>query len=167
MELFVIRHAEAVPREEGRDDPERPLTPRGRKRWRQSVEGLDALGVGFDRLYHSPWLRAVETADALSTLLEGESVVTQTLATAPGAALLNELSGKCVAVVGHEPWLSELIAWLTAGETSAGKSISLKKGSVAWLEGQARPGKMKLKALMTPKVLRALRRRSWRRSSTG
>jgi phosphohistidine phosphatase len=67
------------------------------------------------------------------------------------------LHGHSVAVVGHEPWLGELIGWLTAGDPRAGEALVIKKGSVSWLEGSAVPGGMSLRALLPPRVLRALR----------
>ncbi len=156
MELFLIRHAEAEPRRAGKDDTRRPLTERGKARWRRSVKGLGRLGVRFDHVFHSPWLRALETASALEPLLEGETTVTEGLARAPRDPLLHELSGRRVAAVGHEPWLSELLAWLVLGRREDGARFELKKGSVAWLEGRPKPGGMVLRALLHPKALRAL-----------
>ena len=66
MELFLIRHAIAVPGSMLLADADRPLTPKGRKRFSQAVLGLQHLKVRFDRLYHSPWRRAVETAELLA-----------------------------------------------------------------------------------------------------
>ncbi len=157
MDLFIVRHAEAEPRRAGRDDARRALTEDGERRWRRSVAGLERLEVKLDHLLHSPWLRAVQTADALAKLLDGESAVTENLARAPGVALLKELKGERVAVVGHEPWLSQLLAWLVLGREEDGARFELKKGAVAWLEGRPSPGGMVLKALLTPKALRAMR----------
>lgn len=157
MELFIIRHATAEERREGKDDAARKLTKAGREKWRHAVGGLDALGVRFDRLYHSPWTRAVETADEAEALIDGDRVMTERLAAEPGPELLAELTGDCVAVVGHEPWLGQLVAWLITSKTDAAERFLMKKGGVAWLEGEPRPGKMTLKALLPPKVLRGLR----------
>src|SRR5262245_57759033 len=151
MDLFLIRHAAAVKRSPGREDAGRPLTGRGAERWRKSVLGLAALGVRVDRLLHSPWLRAVETAELAAPLLDGKSVVTEELASPPTAALLEQLKGKRVALVGHEPWLSQLLAWLLLDDREASSRFVLKKGSIAWLSGEPRPGKMELQALFPPK----------------
>jgi phosphohistidine phosphatase len=159
VDLFIVRHAVAVKRSPGREDARRPLTSRGAQKFRRSVQGLSALGVRFDRLYHSPWQRAVETADLAAPLLTGKRVATENLATPPRAALLDELKGKRVAVVGHEPWLSQLLAWLLLGDPEEGQRFVLKKGSVAWLSGEPLPGKMQLNALFPPRMLRKLERR--------
>jgi phosphohistidine phosphatase len=154
MELFIIRHAPAVPRREGKEDEQRPLTGRGRERFERAVEGLEVLGVRFDRLLHSPWKRAVETAKLLKPLVDGRIIATQNLAVLPRPALLEQLRGPRVGVVGHEPWLTQLLAWLTLGDPQFGTHFELKKGAVAWLEGTAKPEGMQLKALFTPKALR-------------
>ncbi len=158
MEVFLIRHAEAEPRRPGRDDAARPLTPRGRKRMVRATQGLKRLGLGFDRLYHSPWLRAVETGNVLAPLVRGESVVTARLAESPGLALLDELSGARVALVGHQPWLGELLALLTSSDPKLGPHFAFGKGGLAWLEGEPRPGEMTLRALWPSKALRAVAR---------
>jgi phosphohistidine phosphatase len=155
MALFIIRHAPAEPTSESSDDAARPLTEEGRQRWRRAVKGLGKLGVQFDALYHSPWLRAVQTADALCDLVQGNTQVTEHLAQAPTPALLELLQGERIALVGHEPWLGQLVAWLAIGNPEHGTAFELKKGSVVWLEGAIEPGKMLVHAVLPPKVLRA------------
>jgi phosphohistidine phosphatase len=158
MKLVLVRHATAVPAEEGVADESRTLTDRGRERFTRAVRGLRRLGMRFDVLIHSPWTRAVETADLLLPLVDGESRVCMLLARAPGRPLLVELAAlgdKTVALVGHEPWLGELTMLLITGKASA-VSLELKKGAVALLEGEAKPAGMRLQALLPPRVLRAL-----------
>lgn len=156
MQLFVIRHATAVPRGGRAPDAERRLTPKGRRRWARAVRGLERLGTTFDRLYHSPWRRAVETADALADLVDGETVATRGLAREPTAALVAQLEGERVALVGHQPWLGELVGILVFGEAREGARFDLKKGAVVWLEGDPRAGGMMIRAVLPPRVLRAL-----------
>ena len=156
MELFVIRHAIAVPASMLLADADRPLTPKGRKRFSRAVRGLQRLNVRFDRLYHSPWLRAVETADLLAPVLDGTVVSNPALARPPSQDVLDGLDGERVALVGHEPWTGELVAWLTTGTLPDGSAFALKRGGVAWLDGQPQPGRMVLQAFLPPKVLRKL-----------
>src|SRR5215470_7935206 len=156
MELFVIRHGIAVPGSMLLADADRPLTPKGRKRLSEEVLGLQCLKVRLDRLYHSPWLRAVETAELLAPVLDGKAVCSPALARAPSQELLEALVGERVAVVGHEPWMGELVAWLTTGAPLHGSVFAFKRGGVAWLEGQPQPGQMVLQAFLPPKVLRQL-----------
>ena len=68
MNLYIIRHAIAV--NEGTDgyesDSERPLTDKGRKKMREIAKGLRNLGVEFDLILSSPYVRARETAEILA-----------------------------------------------------------------------------------------------------
>jgi phosphohistidine phosphatase len=159
LELFVVRHAIAEERAADKEDASRALTERGRERFGKGVRGLARLGFAFDRIDHSPWLRAVQTAELLTPLLDhaGETRVSAELAAPPARALLEGLGEGRVALVGHEPWLSELVALLVSGDAGDGAGFEFKKGAVAWLEGEPRPGAMTLRALLPPRVLRRLR----------
>jgi phosphohistidine phosphatase len=157
MELFLIRHAIAVAASPDRPDASRPLTDEGRARFRKSARGLGRLGVRFDRVLHSPWARAVETADLLMPLLDGESAVEMRLAREPDGELVAHLAaGERVAAVGHEPWMSELLALLVTGSKAHAARFGFKKGQVAWLAGEAKPRGMALVAFLPPRLLRRL-----------
>lgn len=163
MDLYLIRHGVATPRPpDGSDDAGRPLTAQGHKRWKRAVRGLGHMGVTLDRIVHSPWLRAVETADALTAILDGETEVDAGLTRAPTPAFLESLQLRTaasahVALVGHEPHLSELAAWLLLGAPDAAARFALKKGGVLWLRGELRPASMQLVACLPPRWLRAAR----------
>lgn len=156
MQLFLIRHAIAAPGSPALPDAQRPLTSQGRERFAQAVAGMQRLGIRLRQVHHSPWLRAVETASLLAPVLKGDLVPSQALARSPEAALLHEIDQTPAALVGHEPWMSELLAWLITGSPSAAATFAFKKGGVAWLDGPPRPGAMVLRACLPPKVLRAL-----------
>jgi phosphohistidine phosphatase len=164
VDLFVIRHAIAAPREDyPTDDAARPLTAKGIKRFGQAVRGLDALGVELAVVLHSPWRRAAETARLLEPIIPGRLGdalrATDLLAAPPRAELYTDLASAAVdgavAVVGHEPWLGELIATLCFADARRGEQVPMRKGGVAWLDGTAAPGAMVLRALLPPRVLRA------------
>lgn len=154
MHIFLIRHGIAEPRERGRKDSARALTPKGVARMEAITRGLERLGVRFDRLYHSPWKRAVQTADVLAPLVDGDRISTDRLAEPPSVELLDEIEGDRVALVGHEPWISDLLSLLVLGSIDAGASFAFKKGGVAWLEGGPERGACELCALLPPRVLR-------------
>jgi phosphohistidine phosphatase len=163
MELLVIRHGIAVDREEGASeeaDAARPLTSRGRRRFKRVVRGLDRLGLLIDHVLTSPKRRAIETADLLDPLVVSDARISARLATEPRSELLTEiaaLDGSRVAVVGHEPYLGQLIALLTLSSGQHGDALALKKGGVAWLEGDPAPGGMRVRAHLPPRILRRIR----------
>lgn len=164
MDLIVVRHAIAQESRAGLTDARRALTVRGRRRMRLAVGGLQRLGLRLDRIHHSPLRRAAQTAELLVPLLRDDGACTECaeLAHEPSPALLDVIHGafhgECVAVVGHEPWTGELVAWLVLGTPQSASGFALRKGGVAWLRGQPEPGGMRVVALLAPSVLRRLSR---------
>ncbi len=164
MHLLVIRHAAAEDKRLPHDDASRRLTSAGERTFRGVVRGLKRLGWELDRVFTSPWLRAARTAELLASLGEPVTLETELLAQAPRAELLAQITEyaggaekrRAVAIVGHEPWLGELVAWLAFGDGRHGEGLVLKKGGVVWLEGSATPGGMNLRAMLPPSVLRAV-----------
>jgi phosphohistidine phosphatase len=158
MDLFVVRHAIAEDPEPGRDDAARELTAGGERKFDRSVAGMRALRWRVTRVLTSPWLRAARTADLLEPISETAPIATELLCEPPRPELLALIAEGNVptAVVGHEPWLGELIAWLAFGDRKLGDALALKKGSVAHLVGSVVPGGMEIRALIPPKVLRGI-----------
>ncbi len=161
MHLYVIRHAIAEDAAPEQDDAARELTDDGVRKLKQVVKGLRALDITFDRVLTSPWARARHTAELLAPLCDDDPIATDLLAQTPRAellAMIAEVPGE-TAVVGHEPWLGELVAWLAFGDTRHGEALVLKKAGLVWLEGTAVPGGMSVRAIVPPAMLRAARKR--------
>lgn len=158
MQLFVVRHAAAEGSEPGPEGAARELTEAGKTKLRRAVRGLGALEIRFDSVLTSPWKRALQTAKLLAPIAAAAPITTELLTQSPGTALLNLIAEhpETTAVVGHEPWLGELVAWLTFGDARHGDSMLIKKGGVLWLDGTPVPGGMQLRASLPPKVLRAI-----------
>lgn len=130
LPLLVMRHgpAEALTAKHGRD-ADRRLTPQGRARTERACAALSRLLPPLERIYTSPYLRASETAELLAAALEVPAP-TVTPLLAPGferarlAQMLAEGGGSGVAIVAHEPDLSEFIAWLSGARVEMGKGTS-------------------------------------------
>src|SRR5512138_523336 len=118
MQLLIVRHGIAVPRgTPGIADADRPLTPEGRSRFRECAQGIARLVDPADALLTSPWRRARQTAEILAEAwARPEPVETQALAGGSfedlAAVLANYDEEATVALVGHEPHLSALVARL-------------------------------------------------------
>src|ERR1700733_3081056 len=155
MQLFVVRHAVAVAAAPDRDDATRPLSSAGKRKFHRAVRGMRTLGWRFDRVLSSPWERAAQTAKLLGAISIRAPYATELLCIPPRKELLELISdsdSQSVAVVGHEPWLGELVGWLAFGDARHGEAVELKKGCVVWLEGTVIPGGMTLRAVMPPKL---------------
>ena len=162
MRLLIVRHAIALPRgTPDVPDAERPLTPRGKRRFESAAKGLARTFPRPDAVLTSPWKRARETAEILAAAY-GRMQPKDTPALAGGSfdALARVLGSyrpdAIVAVVGHEPWLSALLARLIGSSTE--ERLEFKKGGVALVDLEARPEDGgKLLAYLPPKLMRRLR----------
>jgi len=161
MKLLIIRHAAAVPRgTPGIPDDERPLTPRGKMKFRLAAKGLARIVDRPDVILTSPLPRAKSTAEIaalafkrveprIEPALAGESVediltAVRRLAPAP-----------TVAIVGHEPVLSALLAHLLGSRQP--KHLPFKKGGAALVDLPDGPGPVgTLVWFIKPRILRTL-----------
>lgn len=160
MQLLIIRHAIAVEPAPGLADEARALTEEGVTKFLEAARGLAAALDPPDVLLTSPWLRAVQTAE-IAAAAWGK--VSPRTANALGGGrvedVLKALDGhrgkKLVAVVGHEPQLSALLARLLGSPD--GSRFAFKKGGAALvdLSGDLRDGGA-LVWSMPPRLLRAL-----------
>lgn len=162
MEICLVRHGIAVERGAPgfEDDSRRPLTPQGRARMEEAATGLKRLFTP-QVLLTSPLVRAVETADILRKAYGlGKPRVCEALASGDHdgvLAALEEADAGAVALVGHEPWTSELLSYLLTGER-AGMAAVFKKGAAALVRSAAdpAPGNCWLEWLLQPNALRRL-----------
>jgi phosphohistidine phosphatase len=164
MELYLIRHAEALPvgHDGVADDDRRPLTEAGRAHVRGVAEALQRLSVRFDKVVTSPLVRARQTADLLAELGPApapEVVECNALRPEGKRRKLNRfllsLGAESVAVVGHNPDLSRFLAWLIGGKDV---QVQLAKAGVARLEleGGLDKGAALLTWMVTPEWCGAL-----------
>lgn len=134
MRLYLIRHASTVPSgTPGIADDERPLTPRGEKRWTRAARGLARILKRPDALLSSPLPRAWRTAEIAATAwgrvdAEPAEALADGDFEAWGALLVGYGQDARVALVGHEPHLSVLLARLVGGDAAR---MAFKKGGVA------------------------------------
>ena len=164
--VYLIRHAVAFDRDRKRwpDDRQRPLTPEGMRKFRKAAAGLESFIGPVDRLLTSPLVRARQTAQILDEVTEWPQPI-DAPELAPGRtpaqalALIRKHDVESLALVGHEPDLTELIGVCVAG-AGMRVSLALKKGGAACVSFGAppRPGAGHLDWLLTPKALRALAR---------
>lgn len=136
MLLYLIRHAEAVDRV---PDAARELSARGRHQVALLADFL-ARTKAFrpDAVWHSPLMRARETAQllaqelGLSLRIEEASGLTPEDDPQVMAARLATTT-RAIALVGHEPHLSALASLLVAGAPQP-VVFAMKKGATLALE---------------------------------
>jgi len=142
MDLYFLRHGIAAERGDPRykDDSLRPLTAQGQKKMYHEARGMQRLGLKFDTIICSPYLRAKQTAEivAQSYKLKNKTIhfTKNLLPPASIKELLQEihahyLKSKSVLLVGHEPHLTEMISSLLKAPEAL--DIDLKKGGLCYL----------------------------------
>ena len=161
MKLLLVRHAAAVPSgTPGVPDDERPLTSEGAAKFRVAAKGLARIARRPDVLLTSPLPRARATADiAAQAFKRIEPTVEPALAHGSVDQILTALgrrpSDATIALVGHEPTLSMILARLLGAADS--ERLAFKKGGAALVDlpdGPSAGGQ--LVWFLKPKVLRAL-----------
>ncbi len=117
MEIYLVRHAEALERREGLAEEVRHLTAKGRKQAAKQARRLKKAKVRPDLIMTSPFVRAVQTAELLAAQIGKDAVVAAhgclSIDVEPEEGIkMIRSSGKLksIMLVGHEPHLSKLAA---------------------------------------------------------
>ena len=137
MRIYLVRHAESVDRVPGMPDAARYLSARGRVSFREMARRFREAGALPTRMFTSPFVRAVQTAEILSETLQYDAEVAVALQLAPGFdveglnVVLDGFPGEReIAFVGHEPDLGDILTRLL----SLPRRYAMRKGSIAALD---------------------------------
>lgn len=143
MLILLCRHAAAADRDDVRypDDTLRPLIPKGRRAQVRVSRRLARRGLVPSVIFSSPWKRAWQTAGLLARETgagKKRRVTCPPLAAEPNLAQLAEVVGprqteEIIALIGHEPWMSELASLLLTGSATR-LSIDFPKSGVVGIE---------------------------------
>lgn len=117
MQLYLVRHGDAVPEEEAGSDRDRWLSSRGREAARILARLLKEQDVQPDAILASPLPRAVQTAELIAQGLDYLGIIVSRRSLEPSAqprVAANDIqaAGSSVIVVSHEPIISSLGAYL-------------------------------------------------------
>jgi len=141
MDLYLMQHGEAVPESQ---DPERPLSARGREEVERVARYAAGLGLGIVLIQHSGKLRARQTAELVAAALQPAPRIEAMAGLAPNddpaavAGLLEAGEGPRL-LVGHLPHLSRLLSLLVLGDPARsilafrmGGLVALKRDTEGW-----------------------------------
>jgi phosphohistidine phosphatase len=143
VQVFLIRHAEAVDETVELRDPYRHLTPHGRVQARALGDRLRWHDCGPTRLWSSPLVRALQTAELVTAQIGGDVGVEVLPALAPDGNLRDVIArvraqpaDAEVMLVGHEPSISAIAALLVKQTDfpALGKAeaVRVDDGAVRW-----------------------------------
>ena len=138
MDLILWRHAEALEAEDGSEDLERALTARGERQAARMAHWLNQHLPATTRVLVSPARRCQQTAAALERKFKTVAALAPD-GTAPSllAAARWPDAKEPVLVVGHQPTLGFVAAYLMAGVV---QPWAVKKGALWWLRRRDREG---------------------------
>lgn len=156
IRLYLMQHGEAVPDAE---NPERPLTPRGREDVALLAAFLADARIGAGRVIHSGKLRAADSAAMLAPSL-GPSVKVEArpkglLPADTPVPLAEEILDwrEDTLIVGHQPFMGRLASRLLLGKEQP-QVFEFIPGTLACLARRPVSGAWFLVWLLTPDLLR-------------
>ncbi len=159
--LYIVRHAYAGHHGDPAwpDDSLRPLTDKGRNRFRRVVKKLARRGFAPQMVATSPLVRCRQTADVVCQRLSPPPELVELDALEPGSRLdalvewSNSRNVATLAWVGHAPDVDQLAAALL-GMREGGMTFS--KGAVAAIrfDDEIAEGEGELVWFANPKILK-------------
>ena len=149
-DLLLWRHADA---EDGMPDSGRALTKKGLRQAKQVAQWLKPRLPGDCLILASPAKRVQQTAAALDLpyTTDRRIGVQADIADLIAASNWPKRAGTLV-IVGHQPTLGRLAAWLLAEQPA---DWTIKKGALWWFSGRTRDGDTEtiLRAVVSPDLL--------------
>jgi len=152
MELILWRHAEAVEASIGQPDLKRLLTKKGKSQAKRIADWLRERRPADLRILVSPAERCQQTARALALPYDTEARLGTSADVADILAAANWPEGRgktdgAVLLVGHQPTLGRLAAFLLSGEEA---DWNVKKGALWWFSSRDGGTDTTLRAVVGP-----------------
>src|SRR3569833_3381634 len=119
MELYLFRHGDAEDAPPGKPDSSRALTAKGVERSASVAKMARDAGVSPSLIVSSPYLRAMQTAEAAAKEFEWQGEIVQLQSLVPHGtpeAVWSDLRDlhdeSTIILAGHEPLMANLAAYL-------------------------------------------------------
>jgi len=134
MKLYLIQHGMALSEEK---DPAKPLSPEGKEETQRTAEFLKTKNIEVDAVWHSPKLRANQTAQIVAnSIFCAEIKERDDLNPLDSVETFPEeikSFNKNLMIIGHLPFLQKLAALLLS-ESETNQFISFKNSGIVCLE---------------------------------
>ncbi len=139
--LYLVQHGEAKPEQE---DPERPLTEKGRKDVEVIATEVAKRGLKINKILHSGKLRARQTAEIFAQKLSVKNIEElKSINPLDDPAFAKEIvenAPEDLMIVGHLPHLGKLVSLLVVNNPEKeivkfqmGGMLGLKKIETNWI----------------------------------
>jgi phosphohistidine phosphatase len=131
MDLILWRHAEAFPIEEGQNDSDRVLTPRGERQADRMAQWLERQLPESAKIFCSPARRTEQTVLPLGRKYKLRDELSQQATVEHALELAQWPNSKhSLLFVTHQPLIGHLVSHLLGISDT---EMVIKKGSVWWL----------------------------------
>lgn len=155
MNLYFVRHGKAEPSSVFKKDKERELTTEGIHILESSVELWKTYITTPEYILTSPLIRAVQTGEIISKVIEFKGVIMKENSLAPGGSInslfefAKSLEAENIVFVGHQPDLSFYVSRFI-GNTEI--NLKFSPGTIAKVhfEGKPKSGNGELVFLLPP-----------------
>ena len=156
MELYLVRHAEAVSEQE---DPKRPLSDSGRETVSRMAGFVKRLNIKVKVIRHSNKLRAEETARKLAEAITSAEGLQAAEDLAPNDDVrpmksLLEDARENVMIVGHLPYLGRLVGCLLGVDWDK-RTVDFKAGCIVRMDRDESSGEWGIRWVLTPDIIKA------------
>ena len=152
MKLYLVQHGVSRPKDE---DPQQGLSLEGRTQAKKMAEHLASKGITVGVVYHSPKLRAKQTAEVFAEAIRpGTLQEDDTLKPLDDVSLWVERlnnTDEDTMLVGHLPHLQRLASLLLANDPDA-QTVVFRNAGVVCLE-RTSEGKWQLRWALVPELL--------------
>jgi phosphohistidine phosphatase len=157
MNIYLIRHGDAENISKGTRDFDRRLTTEGELKIKKAADFWKTLVPAFDIILSSPYIRALQTAKIIASAYNYKKDIITDKRISSGCAtedmleLVNSFQALEIAVIGHQPDLSNHTSILISG---SGAYVDYKKGTIAKISfhNKAKEGKGVLEFLIPPNL---------------
>ncbi len=160
MEIYLMQHGSALPKEQ---DPDEGLSPDGETRIHASGKALKKMGIGFDVILSSPKKRSGQTAAIVAEevgfppekIMETEKVKAMTPPEETIKALSEYAGNKRILIAGHLPSVAEVASFLLTKGSKA--TIEFERGGCCRIDVEGLPTQSgRLRWYLTPEQLRLI-----------
>ncbi|MDP8263666.1 MAG: phosphohistidine phosphatase SixA [Candidatus Ancaeobacter aquaticus] len=165
MYLLLIRHGDSENTKPGMTDNDRTLTLTGFDEIKSTARVIKSCGFQPDSILVSPYVRAQETAHSLTYMLDVSREIIETEDDLVPSGRIDRLLKKlddafsekeCIALVGHQPFMGDLMSKLLLGNVSA--EMPFSKGAIAVIEveGSLTGDQQKMILYITPSAAKKI-----------
>ena len=151
MTLLLVQHGKNLPKEK---DPERGLSPEGRKDVERVAELLRNYRVPVYEIWHSGLKRASQTADIFASRIEKSISPLRKDGLAPldDVTNLNLDRDENLMIVGHLPFMERLVSFLVAGSPDRPPVVKFQNGGIVALDKNDETGSWYIKWMLFPRM---------------